>query len=322
MSIGAQLGIVDESVYGTPVTVTRFYDFTSESFKLTIDRLESSAFRANSRVIRSDRWAAGKRSVDGSFEVELANKSQGLLFKHMFGDVTTSQPDAAGSPTVYKHVFSPGDLPTAFTAQVGRTDSAGVLRPFTYHGCRVADWKLSVETGSLGMLEVSVIGEDEDTSIPLATASYPTGLSVFSSIQTSMTVAGSAADVTGFDLSGNNGLADDRYYLGSALRKLPIEAGLREYTGSLQCTFDNYTAYNLFVNGTEAQVVALVQGGTISGTYKYEAKLTFNVRFDGETPNVGGREMTAQPLPFKVIQSGATTDTAIKLEYQTTDVAP
>ncbi|MFN2384137.1 MAG: phage tail tube protein [Gemmatimonadota bacterium] len=318
--LSAQLGIVDESTYGTPVTVTRFYEFISESLKCEIERIESAALRSGTRVQRSDRWAAGKKNVGGDIEMELANKSFGLWWKHIMGGVATSQPDAGGNPTVYLYTFTPGDLPVGLTAQVGRTDIGGTTRAFTYHGCRVAEWALDAAVGEIAKLTMTILGEDEDTATALATASYPSTLALMTFVQGTLSLAGSAYDVSSIKIGGNNGLSDDRYFLGSQLRKSPLEAGMRTYTGEIASEFTDLTAYNRFVNGTEAALLLLFQGATISTTYKYECKLTCNVRFDGETPRVEGADIIKQPLAFKCL--GNTSASAIQIDYQTTDTTP
>lgn len=317
--LSAQLGTAEETTYGTPVTVDRFYEFRDESLKLEIERIESSALRSGSRVLRSDRWAAGQKSVSGDITMELANKSFGRWFKHMFGGVVTSQPDAAGNPTVYLHTFTPGDIPVGQTIQVGRPDVGGTVRAFTYHGCKVSEWTLECAVGDIATLKATILGEDEDTATALASVSYPSSLTLMTFVQGTLTIGGSAADVKSASVQGNNGLADDRYFLGSQLRKNPLEAAMREYTGQFEAEFESLTHYNRFTGGTEAQIVLLFQGATISTTYKFETKVTANVRFDGETPNVGGAEIVGQNLPFKVVDNGTT---SIKVEYQTVDTAP
>jgi hypothetical protein len=318
--LAAQCGVVDEVTYGTPVVVTRFYEFTGEGPQMDIERMESAALRSGTRVQRSDRWVAGKRNVEGDLEFELANKSFGLLLKHMMGGVATAQPDAGGNPTVYKHTFTPGDLPVSFTTQMGRPDVGGTVRPFTYHGCRVSEWELSCTAGEIAKLKLSLIGEDEDTSTGLAVASYPSTLTLLTFMQGTLTIGGAATDVKDFSLSGNNGLADDRYFFGSALRKNPLEAAMREYTGDITSEFTSLTDYNRFVNGTEAALVLLFSAGTITGAFNYELKITANIRVDGETPTVSGPEIVEQPLSFKCV--GNTPATALTIEYQTTDTTP
>lgn len=317
--LSAQLGFVDETVYGTPVTVTRFYEFRDESIKLNIDRIESQALRSGTRVQRSDRWAAGKKSVGGGVTFELANKSFGLLFKHFFGGVTSAQPNVGPDPTVWKHTFTPGDFPVALTGQVGRTDVSGTTRAFTYHGLKVTDWELACGVGDIASIKTNFVGEDEDTSTGLAAASYPASLSLLTFVNGTLTIAGGAANVKSVSLKGTNGLAQDRYFLGNQLRSQPLENAMRVYDGKFEAEFESLANYNRFVNGTEAQIVLLFQGVTISGIYKYEARITANVRFDGETPVVGGPQIVPLSLPYKVVDDGTT---SIKLEYTTTDATP
>ncbi len=318
-ALDAQIGFVDESTYGTPVTVTRFHEFVSETLKMDQARLESSALRSGQRVQRSDRWALGKKTVGGDVTFELANKSFGLLFKHLFGGVATAQPDSGGSPTVYRHTFTPGAYPTSLTAQVGRTDVSGTTRPFTYHGLRATSWELGCAVDQIASLKVSFDGEDEDTATGLATVAYPASLTLLTFVNGIVSIAGGAASVKSASIGGQNGLATDRYFLGSTLKKQQLEMGMRNYSGTFEAEFESLTAYNRFVNGTEAEIILNFQGGVISGLFNYEAKVTANVRFDGQTPNVGGPEIVGQTLPFKVVDNGTT---SIKLEYTTTDVTP
>jgi hypothetical protein len=318
--LSAQFGMVDEVTYGTPVVVTRFYEFTSESLSMEIERIESSGLRSGTKVQRSDRWVAGQRNVGGDVELELATKSFGLWLKHMLGGVVTAQPSAGPDPTVYDHTFTPGDLPVALTMQVGRTDVGGTTRAFTYHGCRINEWEIAASVGELATLKATIIGEDEDTATALATASYPSNLSLFSFVSGALTVAGSAFDVKEFSLSGNNGLADDRYFFGSALRKQPLEANMREYTGELAAEFVDLSAYNRFINGTEAALVLLFRGPVISNTYFNDLQITANVRFDGETPSIDGTDVVQQALQYKCV--GNTPATALTILYRTTDTTP
>src|SRR5438477_945500 len=95
--LSAQLMTGEETTYGTPVTPDRAYEFRDEKLQMDIGRIESKALRAGTRIVRSDRWAPGKRSVGGEITMELANKSFGRWFKHSFGTVASSQPDGAGN---------------------------------------------------------------------------------------------------------------------------------------------------------------------------------------------------------------------------------
>lgn len=311
-----QLGAKTEAAYGTSVVVDKFFDFVSESSTREQTRIESSSLRAQSRVITTDNWALGKIAVSGDFDMELRPKGAAFWLAHAIGVAVTSQPSAGPDPTVYKHTITPAALPMAFTLQVAKPDISDVAQPFTYAGCRISEWELTCAVDEFAHLKMSYLGQQESTVTALAVASYPTGNKPYTFVQGTVTVGGVATDVKSLSVKGSNNLTDDRYFLGNLLRKRPEENALREYTGTFEAEFDGLTAYNRFVSGAEAAVVLLFEGATISSTYKFQCKITLNVRFDGETPKVGGPEIVQAPMPFKVINDGTT---SIKIEYQTTD---
>lgn len=314
----AQVGLAAESTYGTAVAVTRFYEFLDESFEFTRGRMESAALRTGTRIMRSDDWAAGEKSVAGALAVELQTKGLGLLLKHCLGAVNTSQPDAGGAPTVYEHLFTLGALPSA-TVQVGRPQTDGTVTPFTYTGCVVKDWELSVDAKGIGQLKVNFVGQDELLTEDLDTAVYPTSPVLLTWVHGAVTVAGGAAKVKKFSIKGTAGLDDDRYFLGSALRDKPLANGLVEVTGQLDCEFDGLADYNRFRDGTEAEIVLDFVGPTISGAHEFGLTITANVRIDGKTPSVGGPGIIQRTVPFKVVDNGTT---SVKVLYRTTDSTP
>lgn len=317
--LASQLGIVDETTYGTPVTVTRFYDMVQENVNLDVARIEAKGLRAAARTIKSAQWVAGKKSIAGPVDLEVWNKGYGLWLKHCFGAVTSSQPDVGGNPTVWDHTFTPGDLAgKSLTMQIGRPDQTGTVRAFTYKGVKVQKWELGVSIDKLAELKLTTLGQDEDTTIALAAATAPTGLAPFVFTQGTLQLAAAAVDVHDFKLTADNFL-NDRFKLGTALRKEPLEAARRDYIGEITAYFADLTAYNRFVNGSEAALVLDFVGALISGTFNFELKITANVRFDGDTPNVTGPGEVMQPLKIKCTDAGSG---AITVLYRTTDTTP
>jgi len=252
--------------------------------------------------------------------MELHEKSMGLWFQHMFGTVATTTP--GGGTTSRDHTFTPGDLPLSFTMQIGKPDSLGVVQPFTFTGNRVATWELSNTVGEIGMLNLGIVGQAATTATGLATATYPTADALLVFRQATLNVAGSPVEVRAMTIAGDNGLNPDRPMLGSALLKQPLEEGMREYGGTIDAYFAGLTAYNRFVNGTEASLVALWTGRVIEAAITYKVQITANVRFDGETPTVGGPEEVGQSLPFKCVRTGAGAGTAITAIVTNIDAAP
>lgn len=289
--IAGQVGVKTEVTPGTAVTVDKFLPFLSEGLKQDIARLDSQAIRAGRRTTHT--WRPGGKTIQGPLNLELPNVDIAMLLKHVFGAVATT------GTGPYTHTYTPGDLTgKSFTTQVGRPDNAGTVQPFTYAGCKVASAELACSAGELASFTVDLSAMSETTATALASASYTAGYAPFSFIDGALTIAGSAVGtVQSATLSISNNLAVDRHRLNSATVKEQLQNGLAEFTGTIVTDFESLTAYNRFVNGTEAAMVLSFTNGADSLT------ITMNVRFDGETPEVGGVEMLNQSLPFKCLSS-------------------
>lgn len=321
--LAAQLGIEEETTYGTAVTVTRFYEFNSESMKQDIERMQSSGLRAGTRVQRSDRWEAGVIDVSGSVEMELHAKSMGVWFDHMLdGTPDTANPEG----TTQTHTYEPGDLPAGgLTLQVGKPGTAGVVHPFTYTGIRVVDWELSAAVGEIGKLALTLVGQAETDGIALASASYPASDHLLTFAGATLSIGGAAVNVRSASLKGTNGLKTDRRALGTQAIIEPSETQMREYGGTLDAYFEDLTAYSRFVDGTEAALVLSFLGQSASTNHTFGIVATANVRFDGETPDVSGPDELDQPLPYVCVDSstGASdTSAALSIVVTNQDATP
>lgn len=318
--IGAQLGFKAESTYGTGVTVDRFVEFVSESLKLDISRNESKGLRSGQRLQRFDHWAAGKRSASGDIEFEVANKGFGLLLTTMGLGAVTTTADGAG----YKHRGTIGDLyGDMMTIQVGRPDVSGTVQPFSYLGCKIAEWELSQDIDEFLKLTTKIDARDETTVTALATATAPSVTELFHWGGFSMTVAGASFEPTSFKVSCNNGLKTDRHHLrGATLKKEPIEEKMREITFEMDGEFESLTAYNRYVNGTDTAIVATwVCTSTYDTAKPFKIVLTMEgTRWDGETPVVGDAGVLAQPMKGVVLDDA--TSPTFTLDYYTSDATP
>jgi hypothetical protein len=315
--LGGQLMYADESTYGTYAAPTKSLEMVSETLKLTIGRIDSKGIRAGRRLV--GKWQPGKRSAGGDVDLEVAGTGFGGLLKHCLGGIATTGP----GPN-YTHTATVGDLPVGFTAQVGRPDITGTVNPFTYLGCRVNTWDLSVKAGELLMLKPTVVAADETTAQTLGTFADPSG-PLLSYVGGLITVGGTEVDLLDFAFKGDNKLDGARFRLrGSALIKQPLENSWREITGALTADFEGLTQYNHFVNADEVSLVATFNGPLIAGGGGafYAVVITANVRFDGQTPNVAGPAVLTQPLQVTVVGSGATDALAFSAAYTTTDATP
>lgn len=318
--LAAQLGVKAESTFGTYIAPDRFYEFDEEDLSLSIERVQSAALRAGNRVQRTDRWQPGARSVEGSVSLPVMSKSMGLLLLHMLGTVAITTP--GGAVNTRRHTHTLGDtFGLSLTCQVGRPDTGGTVRPFSFLGCKVAEWELTQEVDELLMLELSLDAADQTTAQALATASYPAGLELFSWDDCAILVGGAAFEPKSLSLSGSNGLKTDRYLLrSSTVKKEQLLADHTLIEGELVGEFESLTAYDRFVDGTIAAVQLTWTGSLIETTFNYKLDVVLPAcRFDDAEVRVQGPDVLEVTLPFVVLNNG--TDEPISVIYDTTDTA-
>lgn len=325
--ISAQLGMVDETTFGTSPTVTRFLEFNNETVQQIIARIDSSGLRVGRRVERSTQWVVGRKNVTGDIELEWQQQGMGLFLKHIMGTIASSQPNVGSNPTVWEHKGTVGPLDgKSFTLQLAMASADGVQRAFTYAGCKIAKWDLSCAVDGLLLIKPTIDGISETSATAMAAASY--AASSFPLMFSGATItmpSGATGNVSKFDLTGDNGLSLARYFMSSSsafTKKEQLESDLRAYSGSIDVEFDDLSAYNLFVNGTLGSMTAFFQGSNISGIYNYALEITMPaVRFDGTSPDVSGPGIVTMSMPFIALDDGSGSG-GVQMVYRTTDTTP
>lgn len=295
--LSSQFGIKTESVVGTGVTVTLFNPLNDPPAIANVaDRLPVMGIQAG----RTTQWAKalGKQKVGGTIKMHLYNKPMATFMTHMFGSVV----DAGAGP--YTHTSTPGSLKgKSFTAQGGLPDIAGTVNPFTWTGCKIKSWTIAAQVGQIASLDLDVfaMAEDADGTPALATATYLSGILPFTFVQCSITsAAASLGVVSSMTLTGNNGLAEDRFGLGSATAGEALDSDRRSYTGTIEVEFLSMVAYNLYLAGTDVALVFTFTNGTDL------LVITTNAYYTGATPTGSGSTTLKQSLPFTC--QHATTD--------------
>ena len=313
--IAAQLGFAQETTWGVYKVPDHFLEFESESLVQSRARVESTGLRQNNRVLRTDRWAQGKVDISGDITFEVANKGFGLLFKNLLG-ASSSVADGLGT----HWTFAYGDpYGLGMTLQVGRPDVSGTVQPFTYTGCKVDSWEFSNAVDGILLCKTTWDGQAETTSQSLATASYPSTQELFVFTEGSLSVGGVTTPVTDFSLTQNNGIKQDRYFIGSTNKSEQILAAWATPSGSFTMELTDLVAYNRFVNGTVGNLTMTYTTVSTYDTAKpYKIVFTVpNVRFDGTTPNVAGPGITMLTMPYVALNDGI--NSPVSIDYYTSD---
>lgn len=323
----SQVGLAKETAYGTAVTPSRFFEFTSEGLKPAVARLESKGIRAGGRVFRNDRSQPVAKGAAGSLEFEVPTKGFGFWLEHTLGgSVTTTGPTDSN----YTHTAQIGSLyGKGLTAQVGRPfNPSGTVQPFTMSGGKVTSWSLSIERDGFLMCSVDLDFGTHTTATALATATYPAGFVQFPWSSAGISIGGSTVCVTKFEVKCDNGLATDNYMICNSTQKHePVEGGLRKIEWSAECEFADMAQVNRVLSTTRAgmltPIVATFIGPEIhGGTTLPQLQLTMPAaRVDDGLPEVKGTD------PLMLSLSGIATDdgtatTACQITYRTTDATP
>jgi hypothetical protein len=333
--LGASLGFGAESTVGTAVTPTSWVEFNSESLKLTKNAVQGQGLRGGGLYPRSSRRAYTTRSAGGDINLDVATQGMGLLFKNMLGAGTS----ALLSGSAYQQVHTPASLAgQSLTVQKLVPQTDGTLKDFTYPGSKVGGWELACTVGGILTLRCTIDAKDEVTSATVGTPAYNADADVFYFSEGALVLGGTVttaagvasvtggttvAAVKGATITGTNPMKDDRYFLGASGTKAEqIENGWRTLGGNLDAEFtDQATIYDVFAADSATALKLTFTGTTaISGSdYPTLEVLIPSIRFEGDTPQVGGPDVVGISAGFTGLDDG--TNAAVQIRYVTADTA-
>ena len=318
----AQLGLVKESTYGTPVTVANFYELVDESLDWSPTFAQGAGLRVGNRAPRADRRTLVKQEVGGDFTVEVISKSLGKLF-----EAATTQAGVstliAGSAYQQNFTVTSTDYLNSYTIQKGIPPlGGGASNPHTFNGMVCSGFEFTQGNGAIPTVKFSWMGKGYDTSTSLAVASYPTTTQISSFTGATLTVGGSvtaatttalatggtaSVDVREFSLKFDNNLDTNGFNLGGGgSRSRKPAVGLRTITGSMTAEWDAVTLRDLYLNQTDTPLVYTVAGSTlISGSAFPTVQFHLpDVRFEGEIPKANAGDVITQKIDFTVLDNG------------------
>lgn len=316
--LDAQLGVAAETTWGTPVTVTRFLEFNTESLKRDVTWLEPTGLRVGTKYARAARVRQARRSISGDIEMDWSTKGLGPIIKQMLGSLVG--PTQIASTTAYKQIATPGDFRgSGLTVQVGRPEPAtGTVRAFTFQGCKIPKWEFNLKDNAIPSLKITVDGKDESTATALATASYLTGASVFDFSQATLKLGGTASTASGetsisggvavatilkdITLTGSAPMAGDRFGIGNAgLKAEQLENATPQISGKISAEFGKTELYDVFTANTTIAVQLDLTGAQIgaSGNNFLLSFILPAVKLKAAPPQVSGPGVVMMSTDFE-----------------------
>lgn len=313
-----QLGIAAQSDYETEATVTRFYEWNSDSLKPTLGNILTDI--RGSQFHRTTLDRVFPNGGDGDVELDFMQKSMGLWLKHIFGQDTVAQ---VGSTVEYTQTCIPAAAGTrglALTVQKGLEDGAGVVQPFTLLGGKIARATFSNDLDQNLKLAMTLDFKGVNDATALAVASYPTGLIPLSFLDANINLDGDDICARNVSVVIERALATDRRCLGNTKRE-PIPNGKLNVTGTMDLEFENRDQYDAWQAGTLSPLIATWAYGEIGTTGNpFKLVLTLaNIKRRGEMPTVSGNEVARQNVAFQALWDG--TNPLIQAVYHSSDTA-
>lgn len=321
--LGGQFGFVAESTYGTPVTVTRFLEFESESIKANVGAIDSFPMGRGvyQRTARRKHFVSG---ASGDIVLPVMTKGMNLLFKQMLGASSAAQ---QGATAEYLHTSQPdanGKNGIMATVQIGRPDvTTPTVQPFTYEGGKVTGWELSCALDGKLMLKVTWDFETENTGVALATPSYSSDDDFFVFSEGALTLAGSAIKVKNMVITGTQPQATNRRFLGNT-KLQPIANAPWDIRAKLDFEFEALTRHAAWKAATETtNLIATFDTGEAvpsgdGGNFALVITIPLLVPVNGGQ-NIGGPDVIMEPIEYKALDDGS--NPVIKFENTTTDTA-
>lgn len=273
--IGSQIVFATESAYGTAASLAPAVpvEFNSETLELKKTVVQGKGLHAGGLHLRGPRRVLTNYAVSGGINLDLPTQGLNGLLQQMFGSPNNPNAGAQGALTpdgktgAYSAVHGPGNLKgLSLTVQKGVPSVDGTSADaFTYTGVKLTDWTISVATGAIASLALTVDGRNELSGAGTAGQAingdaqnvYPApALATFAAIPTnSVFHFREAALLTGTVSTDDTGVTSiaspvalgnvksaevkyafkmdtSRYFLGSAgFKAEPIENDFRDVTG-------------------------------------------------------------------------------------------
>ena len=306
--IGSSFGIATETTFNTGVTVSRFYEFTSENTNYNKNTSVGMGLRAGGLLPRSQRRVVTTFDATGDVVLDLPTRGLGLLLAHSM----SSFPTKVGN----SFTFTLGDpYGKSFTAQIGVPQYGGTVTPKTVTGAKIASFELTAAQGEIATGTFNMDAAGLTTATALATPSYALNGSVFHFAQGSITVDGTAvANIKSFSINVDNVLKTDRYNLGaSGAKSEQTNNGFRPITGTVTAEFTDTTLLAKYLSDA---ATALSLTLTASATEILQITVSA-VKFDGSAPAVSGPEVIDVDFTFTAYDNGS--DAPMTIVYTTPD---
>jgi len=327
-----QIGMKEETTYGTAVVVDRFYPYLDGTKGAWDPRLRQGEGLRGGSGRRAPLAARNYPTIgQGTVTVkaELESKQGGVLLRAGLG---------VGAATVVtggtQQLFHPGVSGTylpSYTIQLAKIRNDGTARVETYRGCTASKVKLDGGEDAIPTIEVTFDAAGYTTATGLATAAYATNPVIFDSYMgvqavgtSAMTVPTTTALATGptastefreWSLELDHKITDDDWKMSTRGRPT---AGAPSYKWSAKADFDTNQLPDWFVAGQQiAWMATYTTAEALGAGYTQLQVAVPKLVLTGDLPDTKPGELRVTDLSGDVLNDGTAQD--FYVAYRTTD---
>lgn len=322
--LGAQVGIRKEDTYGTYKAPSRFLPFTGETLSYEQQYVKSKGLVAGRMAQRKNLHRATTGSGGGDLNFELFDQGMGAIFDLFHGDTVTPT-KVEETEGAYKQVHPIGLTPPwgkSATVQAGRPDTGGVVRAFSYLGCKAITMKIGIEASGIATFALTLDAKDEDTTQTLAEATYDADALPYTFQQMAVMLGGEAlANVLSMSVEVTVPQKVDRYFLGNTGRKAqPIANEQVTINGNATLEFASMADHDRYKKEEVAELVLGTTGDEIDSEQPFEANLKLKAAKQvSSAPQVSGPDVLTTDVTFEGLDDG--TGAPLSVEIVSSDSA-
>ena len=328
-----QLMIVDEVTYGTPVTTTRGYEHKpGDKMDFRPNRVQGESLRPGQVGDRRSRRATPNFDYGGSFNTEVLSRGFGYLINKLMGGTPANTLVSAATYQV-NHILGGALKPFTLQQGIPRIGAGGstTIDPFTYTGCVVPSWGLSMDNAGLLQLKFDVDARDLATATALATFSGPpaaanlfsfAGASIYGgsytvATTTALATGGTAlANVTNWSLDVARNANVSRFVFGTGGKKNIPVPGKAVVTGTLGVEYTDVVYRDAYLADTDLTLVLNFEAETLGvGKATFQVAVA-NMRLEGELP-APNADVTTASCNFTALEND--TNPLLAISQRTAD---
>lgn len=278
-------GMVPETVYGTPVTVSRHFEaLVGSTHDFDPNILQGAGLRVGSRFPRSGRRSTAIGQGKLSVLIEAISKGMGVLLEQATGTATSTLVSGTTFQQNYTAVPVSGSLNKSSTWQVGVVQPTGAVDAYTYAGCTATGLEIDCPQGGIATVKADFDAKSVATATGYVAPTYPAapvnlytfaaGSVAINSTFTAATTtalatlsAGVAINVRSFNAKLAHNADISRWQIGS--RGQPTVASKAGSTVTLGVEYDSVSGTLLrdaYLNQTPIPVILTLTGGALSAS--------------------------------------------------------